>query len=502
MLTDLIRYIRMDNGLRNSISDQHFDAGIAAARRLTDLLEDAIARTGVNADGLIDADDVRRLASNIQNRPADRAAWREAHGQDGGTESGFHLLRGDGGSQLFRNTGYVDRVADAIFSIGFGVSGGRVLDEQGQPGATLDEVAGWLNFFANGRTAVYGTSAGETLYHSRYDTDYADAESEIYFAGAGSDSVWGGAGHDIINLGAGDDRADGGSGRDLMRGGDGSDVISGGTGNDRIYGGAGRDTIGSGPGEDRVYGGGGDDTLVSSEGSDTVFGGAGDDQLESWWKADTLFGGDGADQLYGGTGRDLMYGGAGRDRLYGEGGNDRMYGGSADDTLWGYAGDDRIYGGGSADLFYAMEGNDAVYGGRGRDHLGGQEGHDRLFGGSAVDTLWGQEGRDVYVGGRGADQIMMWENSAAADRLVFRPGDSGMAAGTFDRVEGFGAGDRIDLRAFGDLRFRADDFRGDGIVSAYYDGRFLRIDSDGNGRGDMRIEFAWTSDLTASDFIL
>lgn len=500
-LSGILDYLRADNDLRNGVSTTHFNRGMDAAEDLTDLLANAIDRTGVNDDGLIDADDIQRLASSIRARNSERSDWRDAHGSENG-ESGFHLLRGDGGTQLFRNTGYVDQVADAIFSIGFGITNGRVRLENGNAGRDVDEVAGWLNFFVNGKTAVYGTSSGETLYHSRYHADYIDAESEIFYAGGGSDSVWAGTGQDVVYLGGGNDRADGGDGRDRMYGGSGNDYMSGGGGDDRMYAGKGNDEIGSGLGDDLLYGGKGTDMLVSHRGEDTLYGGTGNDQLESWWDNDRLYGMNGNDKLYAGDGRDRLYGGEGRDSLFAEDGADLIFGGQDADSIWGYTGNDTAYGGRGNDRLLGMEDNDILRGDKGRDDLFGGTGADRLYGGGGDDTLWGQNGSDTMMGGKGADTIMMWETSSAADTIVFRPGDSGRATADVDRVEGFAAGDRIDLTAFDNLQYRADDFRGGGRASAYYDGENLRIDTDGDRDVDMRIYFAWTSDLRDSDFIL
>ncbi len=87
--------------------------------------------------------------------------------------------------------------------------------------------------------------------------------------------------------------------------------------------------------------------------------------------------------------------------------------------------------------------------------------------------------------------------------IVFKPGDSGRTAGTIDLVEGFDQGvDVIDLRGFGPMRFAELDFTGGGKASCYYDGRYLRIDQDGDRATDMMVKLAWVDDLKASDFVL
>ncbi len=38
--------------------------------------------------------------------------------------------------------------------------------------------------------------------------------------------------------------------------------------------------------------------------------------------------------------------------------------------------------------------------------------------------------------------------------------------------------------------------------SCYYDGRYLRIDANGDRATDMMVEFAWVEELKANDLIL
>lgn len=271
------------------------------------------------------------------------------------------------------------------------------------------------------QSTVTGTSAADWIY-----------------SGEGlSDSIYGGAGDDVI---------DASGGRDTVYGGEGNDMIAGGLDDDILYGGNGNDTI---------YGGSENDALYGENGNDYLHGGTGND---------TLYGGAGNDTLYGGHGNDTLNGGAGADRLYGEDGNDRLNGDAGNDSLYGGAGNDSLYGGNDNDLIYGGAGADRLYGDAGNDTLYGDNGNDQLFGGAGSDSLYGGAGNDTITGGAGQD--IVW-GGAGADVFVFNTGDLidwGNLTGTpeernlfLDRVEDFVIGqDKIDLSGFAGVSSMSD----------------------------------------------
>nr|WP_214346240.1 calcium-binding protein [Pseudomonas congelans]QVX10739.1 hypothetical protein DBV21_13045 [Pseudomonas congelans] len=98
------------------------------------------------------------------------------------------------------------------------------------------------------------------------------------------DTIYGGAGDDIIFGEIGADIVDGGADNDFIIGNGGDNIIDGGTGNDTIY----ADSLyaqGNGGqyklvvGNDFLNGGDGDDIVVGGTGDDRIFGGNGDDSL-------------------------------------------------------------------------------------------------------------------------------------------------------------------------------------------------------------------------------
>lgn len=83
-----------------------------------------------------------------------------------------------------------------------------------------------------------------------------------------------------------------------------------------FYGGAGNDSMSGLAGGDVLYGGADNDTVSGNDGDDLVRGGSGNDLLYGGAHIDTLYGDEGQDTIYGGLGRDLMFGGDDQDRFF------------------------------------------------------------------------------------------------------------------------------------------------------------------------------------------
>lgn len=335
-LQSLTDAIANDPGLIAAIPAAQIDLGVTASKTLNSVLLKMIGQTGVNADGLISALDMQAISDAIW-LPKNAEPWRQfwlAHGNDsGGVTSGFHYVQGDGGTLQFRGQDFVNTIADGIYHFGFQVQDGRYLNEDGNDNATLVDVAGWLNYFLNGRSVIWGGAEKDSLGSGTYSEVFADARNETFYADGGNDSVWAGVGNDIVY------------------GGDGHDVAGGGEGDDSLFGESGRDTLWGDAGNDSLAGGSGDDDLGGGDGNDTAAGGSGND---------VIGGGSGRDKLSGGTGDDKVYGDAGGDRIHGDAGNDALYGGDGNDQISGDDGSDTISGG---------EGGDVLNGGAGADHF-------------------------------------------------------------------------------------------------------------------------------------
>ena len=262
----------------------------------------------------------------------------------------------------------------------------------------------------------------------------------------GSDTLYGGAGDQIIygNGRPGQERSGdtgdylyGQTGNDALFGAEGDDFLDGGTGNNSIDGGIGVDTVSYDSADQNVTvnlaagtataGSYATDTLVSIEnvtGSHTntnhITGDGGANLLSGGVLADTLVGGAGNDTLTGGGGNDSLLGGSMNDLIGGEGGNDLVNGEAGDDHLFGSWGSDTLLGG---------TGNDSLNGGSWGDLLGGEGGNDSVFGAGGHDRLYGSWGNDTLLGGYGNDSLYggTWGDILAGDA-----GDNTLDGGSGD----------------------------------------------------------------------
>ncbi len=483
-LESIIAAINADPGLRGVTPGQKAD-GIAAARNLNALLATVIDELGLNIDNVISPEDLMAISDAVRTNPARYAEFLDGHGDDeGNVETGFHLLQNDGGLLSFQGRNMINTVLDAIYHFGFEYFDGRFVNEDGDANEEVADIAGWLNYFLNGQTRVFGTDDDDELGTGNYSTAVSGGANEIFDAGAGDDRIWAGLGHDTINAGTGDDKAGGGAGSDTMNGGSGTDQLWGEAGADKINGDGDDDSLGGGSGNDTISGGDGNDQMWGDEGADTLKGGTGDDVMNGGIGADVLFGNDGIDDIWGDTGDDTIDGGAGDDEAGGGYGNDTLLGGDGNDDLDGNDGSDRLDGGADNDSLCGGGGSDIVHGGDGND------------------VIDGNDGTDTYRGGLGADLLKLWDSDNARDVIVLGAGESGRTRATIDIVEGFESGeDVIDLRSLGPMTFEDLDFAGGGNASAYFDGRYLRIDTNGDRASDMIIQLKWVEELSSSDFL-
>ena len=150
----------------------------------------------------------------------------------------------------------------------------------------------------------------------------------------------------------------------------------------------------------------GNDTLNGTRQSEVISGLAGDDTIRPDAGNDTVLGGQGNDTIRASSGGDdYIAGGPGNDVISANTGSNTLIGGAGDDVVGGGSGDDTIQGNDGTDQLSGNRGSDTISAGRGDDTLEGGDGDDALFGSSGNDALFGDAGDDTLAGGGGNDTL-------------------------------------------------------------------------------------------------
>ena len=125
---------------------------------------------------------------------------------------------------------------------------------------------------SNGDDVMIGPKYSGAEFHGGEGNDKLIARSKrgkdrnVFYGGAGNDTLLGGAGRDYL---------DGGTGNDLIHGNHGNNTILGGHGNDTIHDGPGSSEIHTGPGRNTIVCEEGDDVIFVGNGENTITGGSG-----------------------------------------------------------------------------------------------------------------------------------------------------------------------------------------------------------------------------------
>lgn len=143
-LDAVIAMINDDPGLQRRLPASDIADGAEAANAMNVIIIEGIKTLGLADDQTLAPSEVYALADWIN---ANRLTpWLAAHGDDeNNEETGFHLVQNDGGeTRAFGRSG-VNTVADAIYHLGFGYKGDRLINEDGNTNERVEDVTYWLN---------------------------------------------------------------------------------------------------------------------------------------------------------------------------------------------------------------------------------------------------------------------------------------------------------------------------------------------------------------------
>ena len=466
--------IMADKGLGNHIPEAQIEGGADAANGINGLILDAIKATGADADGRIDATDIRAMNAWIRADEGRYNAFVALHGDDeNGTETGFHLVQNDGGNTVYFGQNLVNTVADGLYHIGFEIQGNNFVNEDGNTNQTVDDVAAWIDYFYSDQSTT-GTGLDrivDTIKIDRGLSKWTSAQN-IDGGAAAADGL-----NHMIDDGftANDASSDGWiTIEDLVQL------------NAWVHADAGRfaqfvalhgdDEDGTETGFHLVQNDGGTTTYFGENLINTVADGiyhfgfdiengrflnedGNENQtlsdVSAWLNYFYL----GKTITYGTDNGDVIDGTDGAEHILGEGGDDVINAGGDNDLVYGGWGDDTINGGDGDDLIYGQWGDDRLDGGEGSDIY-------RVSGNEAGGwSSW--EGHDTYSdsGSTGIDRIEAYGDDVDIGMTDFTA-DSGI-----EEIDATGATGTV--RILGDwqsntLDFRTTHFIGDIVIDGGY----------------------------------
>ena len=309
--------------------------------------------------------------------------------------------------------------------------------------------------------------------------------------------------------------------------------------NDTIYGTAVADTISIHGGSDTVYAGAGNDLIFDnrklgggSSGIDYIYAGDGDDTVVSALDA--------GGQFHGGNGTDLFIANATNgavidlaqgyvmdrtiglaayiggfenatgsmlnDYIYGDANNNTLHGNWGDDLVRGNAGSDKLYGDRGQDVLFGGTQGDALYGGDGNDMLYGEADHDSLFGDAGNDILIGGAGNDYQLGGAGNDTFRftaltdsgtttttvdtLGDFQHLVDRMDFSAIDARAGTATNEAFTFIGT---ANFSAAGQIRY---------FVNQQSQDTYVFLNTDNDSAAEMVLRIDPVTALSATDFVL
>ena len=137
--------IRKDKKLNKNVSKEDIEIAISCAKRMNEIILEAIVERGLGNNRKISIADAREINDYIFHNYYDE--WVELHGDDeGDTETGFHKVVNNGAKTKIFGRNAINKVFDGIYHLGFDTHlKNRLLNEDGDKNVSYKNVAKWLN---------------------------------------------------------------------------------------------------------------------------------------------------------------------------------------------------------------------------------------------------------------------------------------------------------------------------------------------------------------------
>jgi len=144
-LDKIIDIIKEDKRLNKKVSQSDIEEAISSAKRMNEIILNAIIETGIANNREISTADARELNDYIfQNHHNE---WVELHGNDEeNEETGFHKIVNDGARTKLFGKNAINKIFDSIYHLGFETHlKNRLLNEDGNKNTGYKNIAIWLN---------------------------------------------------------------------------------------------------------------------------------------------------------------------------------------------------------------------------------------------------------------------------------------------------------------------------------------------------------------------
>ncbi|HHB95107.1 MAG TPA: hypothetical protein ENK88_08180, partial [Campylobacterales bacterium] len=144
-LDRVITIIQNDKRLNKKVTPEDIQDAINSAKRMNEIILEAIVNTGVANDKKISTADTRELNDYIFHNYHDE--WVVLHGDDEeDSETGFHKVVNDGARTKLYGKNAINKIFDSIYHLGFDTHlKNRLLNEDGNKNASYKHVAIWLD---------------------------------------------------------------------------------------------------------------------------------------------------------------------------------------------------------------------------------------------------------------------------------------------------------------------------------------------------------------------
>ncbi len=137
--------VAKDKRLHKRVSEENISIALESAKRMNEIIFEAVYETGVANDKKITMADIREINRYIVKHYGNQ--WPDLHGDDEDNyETGFHLIVNNGAKVKLFGKNAINKVFDGIYHLGFpSPYKNRLANEDGDKNISIKKAAIWLD---------------------------------------------------------------------------------------------------------------------------------------------------------------------------------------------------------------------------------------------------------------------------------------------------------------------------------------------------------------------